>query len=160
MKYIRLIRHAKSAEGKVGESDHDRPLAGRGERDGPLMQAWLASQANPVEWVWASSAVRAQSTAEFVANASSANLVTEGALYLASPDTIVDVLRSTPPSVESVAIVAHNPGLTYATNLLGPESITDNLVTFGVAMFAYENDWTSLTPGHCHFVSLNTPKTI
>ena len=86
--------------------------------------------------------------------------MTEGALYLASPDTIVDVLRSTPPSVESVAIVAHNPGLTYATNLLGPESITDNLVTFGVAMFAYENDWTSLTPGHCHFVSLNTPKTI
>ena len=124
------------------------------------MQTWLAGQSNPIEWVWASSAVRAQSTADFVANATSANVVTEPALYLASPDTIIDVIRSTPADVESIAIVAHNPGLTYVTNMLATESITDNLVTFGVAAFAYEHDWSGLVPGHCHFMSLNTPKTI
>ena len=160
MKYIRLVRHAKSADGQIGDSDHDRPLAARGERDGPLMQRWLTEQEHAIEWVWASSAVRAQSTADFVAAATKAHLATDSKLYLASPETILDVIRSTPPDVDSVAIVAHNPGLTYTANLLSSEEVTDNLVTFGVALFAYENDWSSLVPGYCHFVSLHTPKSI
>lgn len=160
MKYIRLIRHAKSAEAQAGESDHDRRLAARGERDGPLMQDWLAGQAHPVEWVWASTAERALSTAEYVAAATTAPITSEVALYAASPDTIIDVIRSTPPDIESVAVVAHNPGLTYAANFLAAEPVTDNLVTFGVALFGFENEWATLVPGYCHFMSLHTPKTI
>lgn len=124
------------------------------------MQSWLAAQANPIEWIWVSSALRAQSTAAFVANANIANLVTENALYLASPESILDTIRSTPPDIDSVAVVAHNPGLTHMANMLSAEPVTDNLVTFGIALFAYEHDWSTLTPGHCHFVSIHTPKTI
>jgi phosphohistidine phosphatase len=124
------------------------------------MQEWLARQPHPIEWVWASSASRAQATAQFVAGATNARTVTESSLYLASADAIIDTIRATPADVESIAVVAHNPGLTHVTNLLGAASVTDNLVTFGVALFGLENDWAQLVPGYCHFVSLHTPKTV
>ncbi len=159
MKYIRIVRHAKSADATSAQSDHDRQLAPRGQRDGAIMQEWFAKQSHPIEWVWTSSAIRAQETAEFVAAATHARTVAEPALYLADAATIVDIIRGTPPDVESIAVVAHNPGLTHLTNLLGAESVTDNLVTFGTALFGLENDWAQLVPGYCHFVSLHTPKT-
>ncbi|MEE2785533.1 MAG: histidine phosphatase family protein [Pseudomonadota bacterium] len=160
MRYLRLIRHAKSRDQGPGQSDHDRTLAPRGERDGLTMQSWLASQPHSVEWIWASSAIRAQQTASYVAQATKARLITEPTLYLASADTIIDVIRSTPADVESVAVVAHNPGLTYVANTLGPEAVTSNLATFGTVLFAVESDWAQLVPGYSHFVSLHTSKTI
>lgn len=160
MRYLRLIRHAKSRDQDPGQRDHDRTLATRGERDGSAMQSWLASQPHPVEWVWASSAIRAQQTASYVAEATNARLITEPTLYLASAETIIDVIRSTPPDIESVAVVAHNPGLTYVVNAVGPEAVTSNLATFGTALFAVESAWAQLVPGYSHFVSLHTAKKI
>lgn len=159
MKYIRIIRHAKSADAISAQSDHCRQLAPRGQSDGATMQAWLAIQPHPIEWVWTSSATRAQATAEFVSAATNARTVAVPSLYLADADSIVEVIRATPPDLESIAVVAHNPGLTHLTNLLGAESVTGNLVTFGVVLFGLENDWTQLVPGYCHFISLHTPKT-
>ena len=160
MKYVRIIRHAKSADGAIGLSDHDRPLAPRGASDAEALQAWLAAQPHPIEWIWASSAIRAQGTAEYVAAASHARVVTETSLYLAGTDAIIDAIRATPPDVESIAVVAHNPGLTELVNLLGAEPVTDNLVTCSVVLFGFESDWAQLVPGYGHFVSLHTPKTI
>ena len=160
MRYIWLIRHGKSEAGDVGMSDHERKLNPRGESDGQAMQAWLSAQPHAAEWVWSSSATRAQATAEYVADGFTAPINIAPELYLSPPEVILDVLRATPPSIESVAVVAHNPGLTYLTNLLAPESVTDNLITFGTALFATEADWPSLVTQHNHFISLHTPKTI
>lgn len=160
MKYIRIIRHAKSADGTVSQSDHDRTLAPRGERDGEAMRAWLIPQPHPIEWIWTSTAVRARATADYIAAASHARVVPDHSLYLANPEAIIDIIRSTPPDVESMAVVAHNPGLTQLVNLLGTEPVTDNLVTLGLALFGFENDWSQLVPGYGHFISLQTPKSI
>ena len=60
----------------------------------------------------------------------------------------------------SVALVAHNPGLTHLVNKLGANPITQNLVTFGTALFATTQSWPELTFGSAELISLQSPKTI
>ena len=160
MHTIWVIRHGKSAAGRPRQSDFDRPLNGRGERNGAAMQQWFAKQTNAASWVWTSPSARAMATANYVASGFGAEIIEEPSLYLAGTETLVDCLQSTPPDVGHVAIVAHNPGLTYLVNLLGKCDVTDNLVTFGTARFAYEGDWIRLQLGDADFIDLHTPKTI
>ena len=142
------------------ERDYDRELNERGHRDGSLMQDFYATHANPAEWIWSSSAKRAAQTADFVAQGFTATVTSAAELYLAGPEQLLDTLRATPPGVQSVAVIAHNPGMTHLANLLSTESITANLPTFGSVLFATEQDWPNLVMQHNHFVSLTTPKSI
>lgn len=157
-RYIWIIRHGKSADGKVGQKDFDRPLSKRGERDGQAMQAWLAKQPHPAQWVWSSTAVRAELTASYVTAAFNATFVPEPQLYLASAETALSCLQATPADVQRVALVAHNPGLTHLVNLLSKQPITDNLVTFGTALFKTNVPWQELAFGTAELICLQTPK--
>jgi phosphohistidine phosphatase len=156
-----LIRHAKSDWSTPGQSDFDRPLNDRGRRDGPRMAHWLGRQSKPAGWIWCSDAVRARSTAEFVLDGfgpARPELVLEHRLYLADPDQLLDVLRETPDSVESAALIAHNPGLTELVNLLAGEPVLDNLPTFGVAAFRVQRPWVELRFGAGRLLELMSPK--
>ena len=158
-----IIRHAKSSWSHPGLRDFDRPLNKRGERDGTRMAAWLADQCDAAEWIWTSPAARAVATAEFVRRGfdlSNAAVVEEAELYHATPEDVIEVVRRTPPDVLRVAVVAHNPGLTYLVNLLGPAPLTENLPTFGVARFDVNADWRDLAPGSATLDLLVGPKTI
>ncbi len=159
-RYIWVIRHGKSADGAPGQSDHERPLNHRGERDGAAMQAWYAQQAHPAQWVWSSTAVRAKLTATYVTGGFNATFVEEPKLYLASAESVLSCLRATPPELNSVAVVAHNPGLTHFVNLIGHNHVTDNLVTFGTAVFATASSWADLHFGCAEFIQLTSPKTL
>ncbi len=158
-----LIRHAKSAWGDRGLSDFDRPLNGRGKRDGPRMAAWLSDQSDPATWLWTSTAVRAQATAAFVQDGfelDADRVISEDRLYHASPEQILDVVRQTPGDVTAVAVVAHNPGLTWLVNAMGSDPVTDNLPTFGVARFDCSGGWDGLTAGSARLDFLVSPKTL
>lgn len=158
-----LIRHAKSAWSSPGLSDFERPLNGRGQRDGPKMAAWLAAQTDPATWLWSSTAVRALATARFVQEGFALDddaLATSDDLYHATPETLLDVIRQTPVEVPSVALVAHNPGLTWLVNLLGRKPVTDNLPTFGVARFDCPAPWQTLQAGTATLDFLASPKTL
>ncbi len=158
-----LIRHAKSAWGDAGLADFDRPLNARGRRDGPVMAQWLSRQSDPAGWLWTSTAARARATAEFVRQGfalDEARVVALDELYHAGPEQILDVLRRTPPDVASVALVAHNPGLTWLVNALGPEPVTDNLPTLGVARFHVAGPWQALSPRGATLDFLVSPKTL
>jgi phosphohistidine phosphatase len=156
-----LIRHAKSDWSTPGQDDFDRPLNDRGQRDGPRMAAWLAAQRKPAAWIWCSDAVRARSTAEFVRAgfaAAGPELVLDHRLYLAGPEQLLDVLRETPDTIESVALIAHNPGLTELVNLLAGSAVLDNLPTFGVAALRVPAPWVDLRFGAGRMVELVSPK--
>lgn len=160
---IWLIRHAKSSWSNPGKSDFDRPLNSRGKRDGPHMARWLAEQDDPATWIWSSDAARALATAEFVREGFSAGSdqpVTAHELYLASPELMIDVLKRTPAEIDSVAVVAHNPGTTYLLNLLTGSNVTDNVPTFGVARLQYSGSWLELGPGACSLDLFTAPKLI
>ncbi len=154
-----LIRHAKSSWAIAHQRDFDRPLNERGLRDAPNMQAWLANEPHGPTWVWSSDAVRAEATATFVQSAvRGATLTTDHRLYGASPEAILDVVRGTPQGFESVAVVAHNPGITYCINLLCGRNVINSLPTFGIARVHWPGDVTDLAVGDAMLEVLMWPK--
>lgn len=158
---IWLHRHAKSSWGDPGARDFDRPLNKRGNRDALDMSRWLSAQSDPPTWLWTSDAVRALATARVVQAAfgmDDDHLIEVHELYLAPPELLLDVLRRTPAGVTSVALVAHNPGITEALNLLTGIEVTVNLPTFGTARLDYDGDWAQLRFGHCAIDLLTSPK--
>ncbi len=155
-----LIRHAKS-DWVHGVPDFQRDLNERGRRDGPFMAEWLRSQPDPAQWVWSSTARRALVTAQFVAAGFSLedeHIIGVDALYHASPESALDVLRETPPDIGSVAIVFHNPGITDLVNLLAGQQVLDNLPTFGIAQFSTGEVWSSAHPNAFTLSRIVTPK--
>lgn len=164
-RYLWLIRHAKSSWADSTQTDFERGLNARGNRDGPHMEQWLAQQPHGATWIWTSDAVRALATTAFVQRAFGTPdpaVIHEHGLYHADPNTLLDVIRTTPPEIASVAVVAHNPGLTYLANQLanlpGGQLATDNLPTFGVALFAVNNDWINCSPTTTSLVEMMVPK--
>lgn len=154
-----LIRHAKSSWSDAGLRDFDRPLNGRGKRDGPRMQAWQQRQTFLPTWIWASAAARTRATAAFVqAACPGAELATERRLYGATPETIVDVVRGTPDGHDAIAVIAHNPGITQCINLLAGERLVDNLPTFGIARLQWFGGIDALEFGAAHAELLMAPR--
>jgi phosphohistidine phosphatase len=114
MRVLLILRHAKSSWKSDALGDHERPLNPRGVRDAPRMGALLEEQDLVPDLIISSDAVRARMTAEAVVKTSgyAAEIVFDPRLYLASPDDIIAVLRSTPSAgARTVMIVGHNPGL-------------------------------------------------
>jgi len=125
------------------------------------MADWLARQTHSADWIWTSTAARAQATAEFVRQGfdlSRDAVVPTDELYHASPDDLLAVIRQTPTDVESVVLIAHNPGMTSLVNRLGTEPVTENLPTFGVARFDCCAPWQSIQPGGATLDLLMSPK--
>ena len=169
-----IIRHAKSSWAEPNQRDFDRGLNKRGRRDGEAMASWLAQQQHPPTWLWTSDAVRAQATAQYVQRGfrlSSHQVEARHELYHASPEDAADLLQQTDDAHRSVALVAHNPGLTYLVNLLVGRQVTDNLPTFGVAELLLPDamaprwlDFRLPTPGnqatYAELVQLQRPKAL
>jgi len=160
---ITLIRHAKSDWGHPELSDFDRPLNGRGESDAPRMGSELKSRRIGFDLVLASPANRALTTARAICHEigyAEDAIEKEINLYLASASEIIAVLRKVNDTVERVAVVCHNPGLTTLANVLGGMKI-DNMPTCSVAIFECElESWRDLEAGNCNAVDFLSPKGI
>jgi phosphohistidine phosphatase len=124
MKYLTVLRHAKSSWGHPGLNDHDRPLNERGKLAAPAVCAFLAKtyfggngkaalMPRP-ESIVSSSAIRTLSTSQFASAAfglAPADLSLDSRLYLASSDTILSVVRDVDEARKHIVVVGHNPGL-------------------------------------------------
>jgi phosphohistidine phosphatase len=156
-----VIRHAKSSWADAGLTDFERPLNKRGNGDAQRMASWLAKQSDPATWIWTSDAARALATTEFVVKGfvtARPQTVSDHRLYHASAETACDTLRKTPSDIGSVALVAHNPGLTGLVNLLAGGQATENLPTFGVARFDIAGDWHELGVAQATLELMMAPK--
>ena len=113
MKTLLVLRHAKSSWKDSSLEDHDRPLNKRGKADAPRMGKLIREQELVPDLIVSSTARRAKKTAEEVADESkfSGEVVLEKRFYLASPVSMVEILKEIPdPSADRVMIVGHNPG--------------------------------------------------
>lgn len=113
MKHLTVVRHGKAEDPTRSAQDFDRPLAERGEKDSKAAARIVASLQPPVDWCVSSPAVRARGTATTLADALGplVHLHYEEAAYMASADTLLDLLSRTPDEMEHVVLVGHNPGL-------------------------------------------------
>ena len=113
MKTLLILRHAKSSWSHPGLSDHDRPLNQRGFRDAPRMGRLLARRGLTPDLILTSTAERARTTAEHVAETSrfTGDFEEVATLYGAAPQTYLEVVRSTAGAHDHVMVVGHNPGI-------------------------------------------------
>ncbi|WP_262692613.1 SixA phosphatase family protein [Kordiimonas aestuarii] len=112
MANLYLLRHAKSDWADVRLSDHDRPLTERGRKNAVRMGRLFAKLGIAPELVVCSTAARARETLERAMDAGQLrwSVQFEPALYMASVETIVSVVRSDAGDCTSALLVGHNPG--------------------------------------------------
>ncbi len=120
MKTLTLLRHAKSSWNDPIARDFDRPLNGRGRRAARTMGREMRAQGLTFDRVLASPAVRVVETLEDVAEGYGRPLTPEfdRRIYLATPDTLLDLVQQTDEAHSSLLLVGHNPGLERLALLL------------------------------------------
>jgi len=113
MKTLILMRHTKSSWKHAELPDAERPLNKRGEKDAPRMGKQMRDEGLMPQTIFSSSAVRCAKTAELVAEklGYTDEVHYLDSLYLAEPNTYLDLLRNLSDDIDSVLIVGHNPGL-------------------------------------------------
>lgn len=149
MKTLYLTRHAKSSW-KHDVIDHQRPLKGRGRRDGVLVSEYVATKVAPPQLIVSSDAVRALSTAKYFKKSfriSDDNFTTNSELYDFSGQAVMKVIHHLDDSLNRVMVVGHNHAFTSIANMLGNKYI-DNLPTCGFVMIDFDVDrWQDITTG-------------
>lgn len=141
MKKLVLMRHA-TYKRDGSNSDYDYALSSYGEKESKDAANALINIGFKPDLILCSSANRAKQTANIMANCFSLNeeyVLENKALYLCSPDTLLDVLQEVTQGFENILLVAHNPGVSVLTRIL---SKTDALPSFppsGFSVFDYES---------------------
>ena len=138
MKYLTLIRHAKSSHDLTGVTDFERPLNARGLKDAPEMGRHLhaAFRFSPDVMI-SSPAVRALHTARAIAAEVGINewdIREEPAIYEAPVGTLLRVVKELDEAHRHVCLVGHNPGTEILTNWLCGTQAVENVVTCSVVM--------------------------
>jgi phosphohistidine phosphatase len=139
MKTLVLVRHAKSAWDAPGLADHERPLAKRGLRDAPEMGRRLAERGLEPDVIRSSTAVRARTTAELIAEGlglAPDRLDLDERLYGASPEDILDVVREFDDAVGTAMVVAHDPGMSDLAFALS--GTIEHMPTCAIAEFRFD----------------------
>ena len=144
MKTLTLVRHAKSSWRDTVLSDRERPLNKRGTRDAPIMGRRAVDAGIRPSLIVSSPAVRAWTTAMVFATELGYPiefLQREDDIYLASLDSLLDVVASQDAGFNNLMLFGHNPGLTDFANYLSP-GLTSNLPTAGIVSVQFEReDW-------------------
>jgi phosphohistidine phosphatase len=165
MKRLILLRHAKSDWSDAVLRDFDRPLNGRGERAATLMGDWAKQQGLRCDKVIASPAARVQDTLNQFRTSFPAcpEPHWDRRLYLATSDTLIDIVQETADDIGTLMLVGHNPGLEDLVLDLVPddrssplrEAVEEKYPTAAIAILGFEIDhWSDLAPGArlLHFV--------
>lgn len=140
-----MIRHAKSSWKNPLQSDYDRPLNDRGERDAPMMGSKLKELNISPDIIISSTAKRAAQTAKKIAKEigyKTEDIKWYDKLYHCIPPVFEEVLYELNDDIYNVFIVAHNPGITEFINEFSAQFSTDNMPTCGIVGAEFElKEW-------------------
>jgi phosphohistidine phosphatase len=158
-----LMRHAKSAY-PGGVRDHDRPLADRGRSEAALAGEWLRAEVAPVDEVLTSTSVRTQQTV--AALLVDAPIRLAATIYEAAFQDILAQIRLTAPTVTTLLVVGHGPGMPgLAMELASPTSDADALEavqsrfpTSAIAVLETDVAWDEMDLGDCRLVAFHIPR--
>ena len=165
MKVLGLLRHAKSDWGQSDKRDFDRGLNTRGCKGAALIGQHIREHGVKWDKLVASPAQRVKTTLE----QASIGLAPEweDRLYLASSETICDVIREDGGDADTLLLAGHNPGLgDMVFELVAPKNenalFDEAKVKFPTAAFAvFEldiDDWADLKEGCGKLVHFARPR--
>ena len=159
MKKILFIRHAKSSWKDSELQDIDRPLKDRGVKDAELMSEVVARLDLKLDLILCSPARRTIQTAEIFLQKVflKSKFKIEQNLYDASRTDYYRIIKKLDESCSQVAIIGHNPDISYTASELCNENII--LPTTGIALLEFVNlKWTEVAQGSGNLVLLDRPK--
>ncbi len=161
MKTLILVRHAKSDWSNLHQKDIDRPLNSRGLHDAPRMGKRLLKHSYLPDTILASTSIRTRQTAELIADELSidrSQIQWIDSLYHASPEDITHSLLTLSPAINTVMLIAHNPGISeFANRQVG--TFTDQFPTCAVGIFSYgTDDWTQIETAKVKLLHFDYPK--
>lgn len=129
MKYLILIRHAHAEAKRSGQSDFERPLSDRGEREARATGEALLANALPSPTLMISSrATRAAATARVIAGIiglPDSGLRFQDAVYNSSFPALLHVVAAFPDSADCIALVGHNPSISDLAGILADSAADD-----------------------------------
>lgn len=154
-----LLRHAKSSWDDPKQSDHERPLSGRGRRSALAMRQTMHELGLAPDVVLVSTATRTMQTLQALEPWEETPLTERlDTLYLADPPKLLGVLHAVADTARSVLLIGHNPGLhDLAIQLVGQQAMTQSnemtrtlaarYPTGALAEFAIPGPWSTLGEG-------------
>ena len=155
-----IIRHGDAEERSRDGEDINRDLKASAHQDWGIMKPWLVSMPTEPEWVFSSPALRTLQTAELISTYFNSELIIDNNLYLATADTLIDRIRSTPEDIYNLALVAHNPGVSILASSLAQMNAAMVLPTWGIAHCQFDSPWHTFSEHTNAKVSLANPKLI
>ncbi len=150
MKFIYLIRHAKSSWNIPNLDDFNRPLNKRGIENAKLMGKKLTElNCNP-DYIISSSAIRTAETSAILSKATGYNfnkLVFTNALYETNLNEMIQIINKLPNHTKEVILISHNPTITKLSNYLTDDYI-DHIPTCGIVKIELEiENWQHIIEG-------------
>ncbi len=162
-----LIRHAQAQQTDDG-NDHERTLTDRGRADAESLGHWLREKGVSPQETWCSTSARTRETWAAIVDASGMGGMVdhEKRIYNADPDELLRVVNELDPTVETVALVGHAPGIPIlASELAGGKGDADALAqlelsypTCTVAVLDVDGEWADAGPGGARLVAMHTAR--
>lgn len=167
MKRIVLIRHAKSSWSDPDQEDIARPLNQRGRLSASLMAAQIVEISAIPQAAWVSPAIRTVETWQRMKPLlGDVDAQEHKALYMANPDTMLNILQATDDAADTVALVGHQPGVSALARKLSDGRISptcarafSHFPTAAIAVLTADVDkWSKLAFKSCRFSHFSVPK--
>lgn len=154
LKRLVLLRHAKS-DYPMGVSDHDRPLASRGNREAPAAGAWLRENDVVPDFIVTSDALRTRSTCAWVISELGEKAPTpylDSRVYGASSTKLCAIINETPETVTTLLVIGHQPVLQELAMRLASVDSDEEAVyelamdypTLGMTVLETTKDWAEI----------------
>lgn len=174
MKYLTLVRHAKSSWDDRSLKDHDRPLNERGIKQAPMMgrfiaRTYLGTNGVPAvlpkpDRLISSTALRAATTAQLMQpelGVGSEIITLDPRAYLAEPKTLLQIVREFPDHWNHVMIFGHNPGISrFSEDLLKRDLLEEMPTCAAVLMELPWDAWAATDWKEARLIGYITPKLI
>jgi len=149
-KTLLLIRHAEAGWDDLGQEDITRTLTKRGIQQAHHTANHIHSEGLLPDAIFSSTAQRTLQTSQILASDIAypiENIVWHDALYLAETCVLLDITRQSDDSIHTLAIVAHNPGLSeFAMQLLN-EPVPDMSPATVMAISWQVQHWQEISIG-------------
>jgi phosphohistidine phosphatase len=174
MKYLTVIRHAKSSWDQPGLADHDRAINDRGRRAVPAVATFLhqtyfgggespALLPKPDRFI-SSTALRALTTAQMmreIMGLPTEHLLLDSRLYLAEAGKILEIVRELDESWQHIVLFGHNPGMhEFAENILARAHVAKMPTCSSVIMAIPTEFWGLTEWGMAQLIGHVTPKSL
>ena len=160
--HLYIMRHAKSDWGSPGTSDFDRPINKRGNKSAILIGQWMNANDRIPEKIISSPALRAKQTiglvVEQIEMKKDDDISYEEDLYLASMDTLFENIHLYKNNVNSLMLVAHNPGLEEVIHFLTRDSQYRSMTTANLAIYRFENNLFDIESDKPELIEFIKPK--